>query len=54
MTAPIDADEVQTQDYSAGKVKLELMYNSKQEKLTVMVRHVKDLVSSIINQCPYM
>ena len=44
---------VQTEDYGAGKVKLELLYNRKQEKLSVMVRHVKDLVSNIIGRGPW-
>lgn len=43
------ADEVRSSDYGAGKVKLELLYLRKQEKLTVMVRHVKDLVSNMLS-----
>jgi len=39
------SDEVPNSDYSSGKVKLEMLYNSKQEVLSVMVRHVKGLVS---------
>ena len=38
-------DEVRSSEYGAGKVKLELQYVKKQEKLNIMVRHVKDLVS---------
>ena len=37
---------MKSSEYGAGKVKLELHYSKKQEKLTVMVRHVKDLVST--------
>jgi len=37
-------DEIPDADYSSGKVKLEMLYNSKQEVLSVMVRHVKGLV----------
>lgn len=44
---PYSLDEAKSSDYSAGKVKLEMHYVRKQEKLSVMVRHVKDLVSSM-------
>ncbi len=44
------AEEQGMSSASLGKVKLELSYKIKQQSLSVMVRHVKDLVRYILQQ----